>query len=260
MIRRGIEMKVKIRFSIYLLGALMAVNVVFADDPGIRQDARAIEVLKSMSAYKASLDRVVIKGVNLTDARLGGGLLVSNSTEVKVSIDRPGSVHISSFDGVERKEIYFHDGMLTVYGTERNFYAQATIPKDIEAAMEFALEELDVEAPLMDLIYRDASTHLIGSQETILYLTDKARVAGTDCHHIVVRGAEADVQLWVEEGDRPVVRKIVITSKWEGGSPRFSANLMWDSDPDFNQEIFEFKPPEGSINIGFTQSNSSEGE
>jgi hypothetical protein len=147
-----------------------------------------------------------------------------------------------------------------VFNSENKFYAQASIPKEIEAAMEFALEELEVEAPLMDLIYQDASAHLISSQETILYLTDKARIAGTNCHHIAIRGPELDVQLWVEEGDRPVPRKIMMTSKWEGGSPRFTANLMWDSDPDFGQEIFEFTAPEGSINIGFAQSNRSEGE
>jgi hypothetical protein len=82
---------------------------------------------------------------------------------------------------------------------------------------------------------------------------DKARIAGTNCHNIAIRGPELDVQLWVEEGDRPLPRKIMITSKWEGGSPRFTANLMWDTDPDFGQEIFEFRAPEGSTEIGFVQ-------
>jgi len=248
------------RVSLLVLAAVLCTNTVLAEDPGVRQDAKAIDVLKSMSAYRASLDRVAIKGVSFTDARLGGGLIVSNSTEVKVSVDRPGSLYISSFDGVQSKELYFHNGMLTVFNAERGFYAQASVPEEVEAALEFALEELQVEAPLMDMVFQDASAHLIGSDETILYLTDKARVAGTDCHHIAVRGDEVDVQLWVEEGDRPLPRKIIITSKWEGGSPRFVTNLSWDTEPKFNQERFEFKAPEGSMNIGFAQDRNSEGE
>jgi len=249
----------KLRISIFLLAGLVCTGSVCAQDSGVRQDARAIEVLKSMSAYTATLDRVAIKGVSFSDARLGRGLMVSNSTEVKVSIDRPGSLHISSFDGVQNKELFFHDGTLTVFNSEKGYYAQANIPKEIEAAIEFALEELEVEAPLLDLIHQDASAHLIGSQETILYLTDKSRIAGVDCHHIAIRGAETDVQLWVEEGDRPLPRKIMITSKWEGGSPRFTSNLMWDLDPDFDQNRFMFKAPEGSINIGFAgQSDGGE--
>lgn len=215
------------------------------------QDAKAVEVLKAMSAHKASLDSVVISGVTLTDARVGSGLMVSNAEEVSVSVKRPGSMRIMSFDGETKKGLYFHDGYLTVFNSSRNLYAQAEIPKDIDAAMDFALNELGVEAPFMDLIYSDASAHLIGSDEKILYLTDKSRVGGIDCHHIAIRGAEADVQLWVEEGDRPVVRKFVITSKWEGGSPRFTANLDWDTKPKFKPGLFEFKAPEGAMKIEF---------
>ena len=253
-------MKVRTRYWIFLLAAFLATGTLTADESLVRQDARALEVLKSMSAYTASLDRFVIKGVTDNDARLSGGLMVSNSTEVNVSVDRPASLRVSSFDGLEHKDLFFHDGTLTVSNRERKFYAQASIPEDIDAALDFALEELDVEAPLLDLIHRDAATQLIGSQETILYLVDKARVAGTDCHHLAIRGSGVDVQLWVEEGERPVPRKVMITSKWEGGAPRFTANLMWDSEPDFDDDVFEFEAPEGSFNIGFAQDNNSEGE
>lgn len=249
----------KISFSAWILALLLAVNMASAGENGVQQDARAVEVLKSMSAYTASLDRVTIGSVTLTDARLDAGLMVANSSEVNVVIDRPGSLYISSFDGTEKKEIYFHDGTLTVYSSKKDFYAQANIPKEIEAALEFALEELEVEAPLMDLIYQDVSTHLISTQETVLYLSDKARIAGIDCHHIAIRGPEADVQLWVEEGDRPVPRKIIITSKWEGGSPRFTANMVWVANPEVDKKTFIFEAPEGSTNIGFVVSNRGEG-
>ncbi|MFC1740015.1 DUF2092 domain-containing protein [Pseudomonadota bacterium] len=234
-----------------LLAGLLWPCFAGAEESGVRQDARAVDVLQKMSAYNESLDRLTIESVSLTDARLGGGLMVTNTTEVKVSIDRPGSAHISSFDGVSTKELYFHDGLFSVFNSGTGYYAQAEIPKDLDAAMEFVMEDLDVEAPLMDLMYRDASKHLIGSQETIMYLTDKARVAGVDCHQIVIRGPESDVQLWVQEGDLPLLRKLIITSKWEGGAPRFVANLKWKPNPDFSDKEFEFKAPEGSINIGF---------
>jgi hypothetical protein len=252
-------MKGKIRYLLFLTCASLFASTVAADDHG-RQDNKALDVLKSMSTYTESLDQVVISGVSFTDARLDGGLMVSNTTEVKISIDRPGSLRISSFDGAQKMEIFFHDGTLTVFNTQNKFYAQADIPNEIEAALEFALEELDVEAPLMDLIYADVSTHLIGSMETVLYLTDQARVGGSDCHHIAIRGPESDVQIWVEEGDRPVPRKIMITSKWEGGSPRYTANMNWVTDPKIDQETFEFKAPEGSQNIGFALSAKQEGK
>jgi hypothetical protein len=244
------------KLPIVILTALMSITAVTAQADGAQQDAKAIDVLKKMAAYRSTLDQVTIKGVNLTDAKLGGGLMVSNAEEVHVSVNRPGSMYISSFDGETKKGLYFHNGLLTVFSSEDKLYAQAEIPKEIDAAMDFALDELGIEAPLMDLIYHDVLTHLIGSGETILYLTDKSRVGGTDCHQIAIRGSEVDVQLWVEEGDRPVARKIMITSKWEGGSPRFTANLRWDTDPKFKPGMFEFRAPEGATKIEFVTGGS----
>ncbi len=239
-----------------MLAFLLIFSAAAAQAGSGEQDARAVEVLKQMAAYKSALDQVIIKAVTFTDARLGGGLVVSNSEEVSVSVNRPGSLHISSFDGESKKSLYFNQGQLTVYGSTKNLYAQASIPDDIDAAIEFALEDLDIEAPLLDMIYKDTSTHLLGSDETILYLTDKARIGGADCHHLAIRGPEVDVQLWVEEGDRPVVRKIMIMSKWEGGSPRFMANLQWDTNPKFEPGLFDFKAPKDAMKVEFVTESS----
>jgi len=244
------------KLTFTLLALLVGFSSIIAQAGGVQQDAKAVEVLKKMSALKSTLDQVTIKGVSFTDARLGGGLMVSNSEEVHVSINRPGSLHIGSFDGETKKSLYFNKGQLTIYNSTTKLYAQASIPDDIDAAAEFALEELGIEAPLLDMIYKDASVHLLGSDDTILYLTDKARVGGANCHHLAIRGSEIDVQLWVEEGDRPLVRKIMIMSKWEGGSPRFTANLNWDTSPKFEPGLFEFKAPEDAVKIEFVTESS----
>ncbi len=246
------------RLYLAMLAVILSFGMVGAQADGVRQDAKAIEVLKHMAAFKSSQDQVVIKGVTFTDARVGAGLMVANAEEVSVSIKRPGSMLITSTDGEATKGFYFHDGLFTFFNSATRLYGQAEIPKDIEAAMEFALEELGIEAPLLDMIYKDASTHLLTSGETIMYLTDKARVGNADCHHLAIRGAEIDVQLWVEEGDRPVTRKLMITSKWEGGSPRFVANLDWDTSPEFKPGFFEFKAPEDAEKIEFIRGASAQ--
>ena len=242
----------RFKLSAVVLAVVLTTCTGLVYATGARQDAKAIEVLKQMSLYTASLDQVAIKGTAFSDARLGAaGLLVSNSEEVHVSINRPGSMRISNFDGENTKGIYFDDGLLTVFSSEDKFYAQAAIPKEIDAAMNFVLEELGIEPPLMDLIYKDALSQMVSSEDEVFYLMDKSLIGGKKCHHIVIRGPETDVQLWVEKGDRPLPRKIMITSKWEGGSPRFVANMSWESNPKFKPGLFEFKAPEGAIKVEF---------
>ncbi len=249
------------KFPIAILAAVLGASAVLAQDSDVQLDvqgdARAIDVLKAMSAYTSTLDRLIIRGKSFSDAGLDAGLIVSNASEVTVTIDRPASMLVDNFDGVEHKKIFFDDGLLTVFRSARGFYAQANVPKEIEAAMEFALDELGIEAPLMDLIYRDPLAQLVSTESTVMYLTDKARVDGTDCHHIVIRYPEIDLQLWVEEGDRPVPRRLTITHKWSGGAPRFTANLSWEAEPRIEKNTFEFQAPEGSRNIGFATDTST---
>jgi hypothetical protein len=161
-VNRILENKLITRPKLYyvVLGVLLGFSTVIAQADGVQQDAKAIEVLKQMSAYKSSLDQVVIKGVTFADARLGGGLIVSNTEEVSVSIKWPGSMLITSSDGEATKGFYFHNGLFTLFNSAKNLYGQADIPKEIEAAIGYALNELGIEAPLMDMLYKDAATHL----------------------------------------------------------------------------------------------------
>lgn len=250
----------KKHLPIVLLTALMGFNIATADDHSIRQDSKAIEVIQNMSALTASLDQAVIKGVSMTDARLPAGLMVANSAEGTITYDRPGALRLSQFDGLHRKEIFFDNGKFTVFSSENNYYAQADLPQNIDAALEFAIENLQLEMPLIELVYQDASNLLIQSGATIIYVTDKARIDGVDCHHIAIRDKEIDYQLWVEEGDQPLPRQIMMTSKWEGGAPRYIASLSWDTDTAISPDVFTFVPPEGSINIGFSNPIKKEGE
>lgn len=226
-------------------------TTAMAQETADRHDARALEVLQAMAQYKTSLNTAVFTGTILADARLDAGLIVSNASELKVTVKRPASLHFWKFDGVDTRELYFHDGLLTVFNTGYGFYAQAEIPNEIDAALEFAFEELEVEAPLMELVKSDPLSDLVEDTDVVVYLTDKARIAGVDCHHIVIRTDESDVQLWVEEGDRPLPRRISITIKWEGGAPRFVAELTWETDPDIGDDAFRFNPPEGARQIEF---------
>lgn len=232
-------MKLLFRTIVLLLGVTLGV----AQGALAQQDTRAIDVLKSMDAYLSGLDRVQIRGGSSEDARMNGGLIVSNTAEITVSLDRPGSVHFSRFDGVDTRELLLKEGKLTLYHSGVNIYAQVDTPEGVDAGLQFALDNFGVDLPLMDLIRQDPLRQLVEASDEVIYLSDKARVQGVDCHQIAVRTPELDLQLWVQHGDRPVPRRIVITSKWQGGAPRFVANMAWNSQPDFKAGTFDFNPP-----------------
>jgi hypothetical protein len=205
--------------------------------------------MKAMSNFKNSLDKVVISGNSSSDATLGQGLIVSNTQEVEVTIKRPNSLHFRLFDGLNNRYMYLHDGSLTLSDTKTNVYGQAEVPVGINAGLNQAIKNYHIDLPLMDLMLADTFAALIGPEDQVLYITDKARIRGIDCHHIVVRTPDVDVQLWVQEGSTPLLRRTMITAKWEGGAPRFVAEMYWDTNPVIDPRRFEFKPAEGASRI-----------
>jgi hypothetical protein len=70
--------------------------------------------------------------------------------------------------------------------------------------------------------------------------------------HLAFRNAEVDWQIWIQQGDRPVPRKLVVTSKRMPGSPQFVTVLSdWQTAPAITDTTFSFVPPKGAQKIDF---------
>jgi hypothetical protein len=137
--------------TIFLM-ACFPVGLAFADAGQDENDVRAVEVLNNMSAQLASMDQWVVTGEVYLDAELDNGQIISTPSEVKMTVDRPESLAVSSSDGVNTKRIVINNGRFTLYRSDHNYFAHAQVPGAIDQATQTALERLDVETPLMDLI------------------------------------------------------------------------------------------------------------
>jgi hypothetical protein len=70
------------------------------------------------------------------------------------------------------------------------------------------------------------------------------------CDHLAFRGESVDWQVWIDRGENPLIRKIVITYKELPGEPQISARLDdWDIQPQLADAIFQFTPPEDARRI-----------
>jgi len=212
-------------------------------------DARAL--LEEMSAEIAGLAAFIVQGDAYSDARLAAGQIIEHSSQVTLRLRRqPGAVRVSNHKAEGTTEVYFDDGRLAVYTSDRNYYAQTEIPKDVDSMLEFAVDQVGVEVPLLDFVSANIADHMLADADEVSYL-EKSLIRDKLYHHIGIRSSEVDVQIWVAVEGRPLPGKLVITSKWEGGAPRFVAFFNWDTAPTFSGNLFEFEPPDGAIEIDF---------
>ncbi len=72
-------------------------------------------------------------------------------------------------------------------------------------------------------------------------------IDGVECEHLAFRNFDTDWQLWVEVGQRPIPRKLVITSKTVNGAPQYTVRVKsFKTGVTPPRDAFAFTPPAGA--------------
>ncbi len=215
------------------------------------EDVDPEALLSQMSAEIAALDAFVLQGDAYADARLEAGHIIEHSSQVTLSLRRnPAAIRVTNRTAEARKEVVFNDGALSAFTSDGNYYARTEIQSSVETFFEYAVERAGVEVPLLDFISANVADHMLEDADEVRYL-EKSLIRDKVYHHIGIRSAEIDVQVWVAAEGPPLPGKLSITSKWEGGAPRFVAFFRWDTAPDFSDDLFDFAPPDDAVEIDF---------
>jgi hypothetical protein len=74
-------------------------------------------------------------------------------------------------------------------------------------------------------------------------------VDGTTCEQYAFRQDGLDWQIWIQQGDYPLPRKLVLTTMTDDARPRHSQILTWNLAPSFNDAAFTFEPPKDAQKI-----------
>ena len=149
---KEIEFYKRIAKKVVFLVLVISAPVVAED----KTDARAI--LASMSAEIASLDKFVITGDGYVDARLDAGQLIEHSNDVVMRFSKPDKLRITNRSAESTGEIFFSEGVLSIYNADTNYYAQTPLPAGLDAAVRFAVDEIGIEAPILDFIVSDVAS------------------------------------------------------------------------------------------------------
>lgn len=209
-------------------------------------DARGL--VDRMSGAIAGLETFRIDGDAYADARLPAGLIIEHASEVTARVRRPGAIRLTKRSTEDTLEIFFSETSFTVFTESNGLYAQTEIEPGVDSAVHYAIDELGIDAPLLDFLVSDVADNLLADAEQADYL-GTALIRGRPHHHVVIRQPEIDVQVWIATEGPPLPGKLSISSKWEGGVPRFVIFMNWDLDPDIPEGKLVFVPPAGATQI-----------
>ncbi len=206
------------------------------------------QIINQMSKEIAGLQSFILRGYTSVDARLEAGQIIEHSSQITMRVVRPGSIHISDESFETTKEIYFEDHLVTIYDSSTGFYGQKQLPPEVKTPFIYAVDNLGIDAPLIDLLHQDLTRELVEDASEVQYLGESL-MRGRTYHHIGLRMPEIDMQLWIQSKGPPLPGKLVISAKWEGGAPRTVSFIEWQLNPKLSAEDFKFEAPEGAVKI-----------
>ena len=214
-------------------------------------DPQAEKLLRRMSDYLASRQQFTLKAESAVEAVLATGQKVQFESPATLMVARPNKLRAHRKGDVVNQEFFYDGKTLTLYNPKENLYATVAAPSTLDEMFDFAREKLDVIAPATDLLYNNAAEKMLKASSSGFVIGPSA-VAGVKTTHLAFRAADVDWQVWIEDGDKPLPRKFVLTSKQVKGEPEFTVVIRsWDVAPKLADKEFVFVPPKAAKKIDF---------
>lgn len=212
-------------------------------------DPEALAILKKATDYLTGLTQFRLKGFRDTDVVQESGQKLQFTSLFDVYLRRPDRMFASRTDddGITRR-LWYDGKTASMYDEGEKVYGQIQVPDTIDEMLDYLETVLESPPPLTDLLYNDLS-HLAERALSGIYL-GISFVDNSACDQLAFRGKSVDWQMWVDRGEKPLIRKIVITYKELPGEPQLSARLEeWNVVSQFSDTLFQFSIPEGARRI-----------
>jgi hypothetical protein len=221
-------------------------------------DPAAVAAINRMGDYLKTLKTFSIHADTTTDEVLLSGPKVQFGGTIDLSFRDPDGVYIVSRRDDRDESRYFYNGkQLTVWVPATKVYAAIVTPATLGPTVEFVREKYDVSFPLGDALLMAARGDLLKEVKAGVVI-GTGRVAGVDCDHLGFHQDGVDWQIWIEKGERPLPRKMLVTTLSEVSQPQHSEVLTWDLSPKIDPAMFTFVPPEGANRIAVAEKQATQ--
>jgi hypothetical protein len=204
-------------------------------------------VLDRMTRYLRGLKTFSIDTQASRDEVVARGYKLQNNEHALLVVQRPNRLRADIEGDIRNRTIVYDGSRLTMYSPDDAAYVRTAAP-DTLAKLIGDLLDSGVEMPLIDVLYQATAGTLTDDTRGGV-LVGNTTIDGIDCDHLAFRNPTVDWQLWVEQGARPLPRKILITTRYEVGDPEYQAILNWNLNPRITNATFAFSAPKGATEI-----------
>ncbi|AFZ36306.1 Protein of unknown function DUF2092, periplasmic [Stanieria cyanosphaera PCC 7437] len=220
-------------------------------NPAIEE--KAAEILRQMSDFIESQEQFSFSAESERDVLTSTGVFVQVTHSGEMIVNRPNQFRSNATGDLVQREFWYDGKQITVVDKQRNIYATENASANMDQALDTLIQKLNVSMPLAELLYSDIYEGLLENVQAGFYF-GMGKVEDVPCHHLVFVQEGIDWQVWIEDSETPLLRKVSIAYKNREGVPRYTATLSdWNLKPEIATEQFTFSPPANAKKVEFVQ-------
>jgi hypothetical protein len=236
------------RMAIASVAVLLASSAGASAQADTAIDPDAIAALNKMGAYLRTLNAFQVQATVTTEDVLDDGEKVQRMSTTKLLAARPNRLFVEVVNERQPRTFYYDGKSFTMYAPKVNYYATVDAPPTIGELAKRLEDKYDIDLPFVDL-FRWGTPESNLSDITSATDLGPSVVDGTTCEQYAFRQDGLDWQVWIQDGDYALPRKLVLTTLTDDARPQNTSVYTWNLAPSFNDAAFAFVSPKDASKI-----------
>jgi hypothetical protein len=212
----------------------------------------ALQALQRMSNYLNTLNAFQITTRTSLDLVTTDGQLVQVNGGATYKVRRPDGFVIDVKSDVKNRTFFYDGKQFTVYAPELGYYATVAAPPTIRETLDKIYVKFGLTLPLEDLFRWGDATDTGDEILDTGFRVGPSMIEGVATDHYAFREGDIDWQIWIQRGEQPLPRKVVIIDRSDPAAPAYTALLDWNLSPTFAADTFAFRPATGAKSVRLT--------
>ena len=223
-----------------------------------RVDPAALAALETMSRYLGTLKNFEARATSSIDEVLESGQKLQFDGAATYLVRRPDAFRIETHSDRRVRQFYYDGKNFTMYSPRMNVYAQVAAPATIGEVVTKIQDEYDINLPMTDLFtWADDPAENAKDLTTAMYV-GPSKIGDVETDQYAFRRPDVDWQIWIQRGDTPLPRKLVITTRDDPALPQYTAYLNWNLAPKVDDASFAFTPPKDTYKIEIAKASNTD--
>ena len=212
-------------------------------------EPEALAQLKAMSDLLKGTGSFSFKASSDREQPSTNGQMLDFFAVSRVSASRPDKIRVDTRGDLHDASLWYDGKTVTIFSAKSTFYGQAPAPGTIDETLVMLMDRFQVPLPAAGFLLKDPYAKMMEGVKTAFDAGD-SDIDGVACRHLAFSEEDADWQVWIEKGGKPLPRRIAVTYKKATGAPRVVTTLSdWNLSPTIPAGDFVFTPPAGATKV-----------